>query len=183
MLGSSGACVEPTDATVVARAGEGDPDALGILYRRFAAPLMRLAYHVTGAQDDAQDVLHDVFLGLPEALRRYEERGSLEAWLKRVTTRVALTRLRRRDGRREVPLPTSGEPAIGSDEACVTRRLLLAQALRSLPDSLRAVFVLKEIEGYTHQEIGTVLGIGIGTSQVRLHRAIKHLRKQLGTQP
>src|SRR5438552_12421190 len=53
--------------------------------------LMAVAYHITGAASDAEDVLHDVFLGLPESLRRYEERGSLESWLKRIT--AALERI------------------------------------------------------------------------------------------
>src|SRR6266540_3766472 len=83
---------------------QGDPRALGALYDAFAGGLFRLAYRLTGSRQDAEDVVHDVFVGLPEALGRYEERGRLDAWLRRVTARVALMRLRRSNHRREVEL-------------------------------------------------------------------------------
>lgn len=177
MAGLSDAWAHSTDAELAARTREGDPDALAALYERFAGTLMRLAYHTVGSAADAEDVLHDVFLGLPEALERYEERGNLEAWLKRVTTRMALTHLRSRDRKREVAFAPHDEPSVSSDERAIAGRIVLARALRALPDSLRVVFVLKQIEGYTHQEIGELLGIRVGTSQVRFHRAVKRLQK------
>src|SRR4051812_40224955 len=128
------------------RARSGSSDALSELYACYGHALMALAYRLTGSRADAEDVLHDVFLGLPEALRRYEERGALESWLKRVTARVALTRLRAR--KREVhlpdelPSPPSDAPDRLGDLAAVQR------AIDALPDSLRTVFVLREIEGY-----------------------------------
>src|SRR5580765_6259863 len=89
---------------VAARARTGNPAALSELYALYGNALMALAYRLMGSRADAEDVLHDVFLGLPEALRRYDERGALESWLKRITARVALTRLRSRDRAREVNL-------------------------------------------------------------------------------
>src|SRR6185436_9776510 len=89
-------------AELVVRAREGDAGALSELYARHGQTLMALAYRITGSRDDAEDVLQDVFLGLPEALRRYEERGTFESWLKRTTARVALSRVRRRERAREV---------------------------------------------------------------------------------
>ena len=91
-------------ADLVSRARLGDSEALGALYDAFGACLYRLAYRLIGSREDAEDVVHDVFVGLPEALGRYEERGRLGAWLRRVTARVALMRLRRRNHRREVGL-------------------------------------------------------------------------------
>ena len=168
---------QPHDTSqLAALARSGDANALGALYARFSPGLMRLAWHLLGSAADAEDVLHDVFLGLPEALRLYDERGTLEAWLKRVTARVALTRLRT-DRRRhevalehEVPAPSVTLPA---DDAAVQ------QAIAQLPDTLRAVFVLKSVEGYAHAEIGALLGISAAASEVRLHRAIKQLRARL----
>ncbi len=157
-------------------ARSGDADALGALYARFSPGLMRLAWHLLGSAADAEDVLHDVFLGLPEALRLYKEQGTLEAWLKRVTARVALTRLRTERRRHEVGLePDVAAPAAtpAGDDAAVQR------AIAQLPDALRAVFVLKSIEGYAHAEIGALLGISAAASEVRLHRAIKQLRARL----
>src|SRR3954468_4833343 len=89
---------------LVARARGGSGDALSELYSLYGQRLMALAYRLTRSRSDAEDVLHDVFLGLPEALSRYEERGAFESWLKRITARVALTKLRGRQRAREVSI-------------------------------------------------------------------------------
>src|SRR5207244_8978967 len=154
----------------------GDREALASLYRTHGAVLYRLAYRLTGTPQDAEDVVHDVFVGLPEALARHEERGKLTSWRNRGTARAALVRLRARTRRREVgieaTLPTAAPPL---DSASVALRA----AVGALPDPLRAVLVLKEIEGYSHAEVGELLGISVGASRVRLNRAMRRLRKTL----
>lgn len=167
-----------TPSQLVARARAGDAAALGELYDRHAGRLLALARRLTGSAQDAEDVLHDVFLGLPEALRRYDERGTLDAWLRRVTARVALNQRRSSDRRREAPL-LDDAPARAGDVGNVIDAMALEQAIAALPDSLRAVFVLKEVEGFSHAEVGGLLHISAGASEVRLHRAIKALRQFL----
>ena len=173
--------VRPVSNTreLVERARDGSADALSELYVRYGRALMALAFRLMRSRADAEDVLHDVFLGLPEALQHYEERGSLESWLKRVTARVALSRLRSRSRANEVELlddiaapPSSATDALG-DIAAVQR------AIDALPDALRIVFVLREVEGYSHQEIADLLNITTTASGVRLHRAIRSLRRVL----
>jgi RNA polymerase sigma-70 factor, ECF subfamily len=173
---------QPFDpAQLVARVREGSGDALSELYARYGNVLMAVAFRLTGSRADAEDVLHDVFLGLPEALRHYDERGVLESWLKRVTARVALTRLRSRGRAREVSfddddvLPPSQKSMEG-----LAGLITVQRAVESLPDSLRVVFVLREIEGYSHAEIGDLLHITPNASEVRLHRAIRSLRRMIG---
>src|ERR1043165_8385605 len=83
-----------TDAQLVVATRSGDMSALAEIYDRYARRLMAVAYRLLASREAAEDVLHDVFVGLPEALRRYEERGRLESWLKQVTARVALSALR-----------------------------------------------------------------------------------------
>jgi RNA polymerase sigma-70 factor, ECF subfamily len=152
---------------------------LAALYRQYAPALMRVAYHFTGSRADAEDVLHDVFLGLPEALRRYEERGRMEAWLVRLTVRVALTRGRRRRRAAETPIDNKAIDASGREADRAIARADLRSALRALPATLRAVVVLKEIEGYAHAEIAEMLGISVGASEVRHCRAMQRLRAAL----
>ena len=163
-------------ASLIAGARAGSPDALSALYREHGAALFRLAYRLVGARDDAEDVVHDVFVGLPEALRRYEERGSFAGWLKRVTARVALMRLRSDKRRREVALDDAAGQA---QPPAASERDGLEAAVNTLPDHLRAVLVLKEIEGYAHAEIAELLGISEGASRVRLTRALERLRDEL----
>src|SRR5215510_9270556 len=82
-----------TDAVLVALVASGDRVALGALYDRYAIVLLGVAYRLLMSSADAEDVVHDVFVGLPEAFRKYQERGALASWLKRVTVRVVLSRL------------------------------------------------------------------------------------------
>jgi RNA polymerase sigma-70 factor (ECF subfamily) len=164
---------------LIARARAGDPEALEAIYVEHGDALMRLAYHLTGSAADAEDVLHDVFLGLPEALARYQERGAFPSWLRRVTTRVALDRVRAGRRRREVPFEGLSEPAAPGSADSLVRQSDLEAALGRLPVKLRVVFVLKEIDGWSHAEIAETLGIRVGTSEVRLHRAVRRLRRWL----
>jgi RNA polymerase sigma-70 factor (ECF subfamily) len=170
----------PSDAAeLVERAREGNADALSELYARFGQTLMALAFRLTGSRADAEDVLHDVFLGLPEALARYEERGSLDAWLKRVTARVALTRLRSRERAGEVGLTDDLVSAVSAAHDNLDLDIV-QRAVNALPDTLRVVFVLREVEGYSHSEIAVLLHITPNASEVRLHRALRSLRQTLG---
>ncbi|MBA3560329.1 MAG: RNA polymerase sigma factor [Gemmatimonadaceae bacterium] len=169
----------PNDAELVQRVGAGSAEALGALYERYARTVMSLAYRLTGSMYDAEDAVHDIFLGLPEALKRYEERGSLESWLKRVTVRLVLTRQRAKLRLREVAYDDAPEPSQRSHGDKISAQVTLERVIGALPDSLRAVYVLREIEGYSHVEVGNLLGISSGASEARLCRAIKALRHHL----
>lgn len=153
------------------------PTPLEQLYREHGPALYRLAYRLTSSREDAEDTVHDVFVGLPAAMNGYREQGRLESWLKRVTARVALMRLRSRRRRREVDLV---DVAIESASPGRADTLSLQAAVDSLPDTLRCVVVLKEIEGYSHAEIAGILGISRVASRVRLARALRRLRATLG---
>jgi RNA polymerase sigma-70 factor (ECF subfamily) len=154
----------------------GRAEALAALYQAHGAALYRLAYRLTGTREDAEDVLHDVFVGLPEALGRYEERGNLTGWLKRVTVRVALGRVRSRKRRGEVPLELAGPR---SEPLADPEGIALQVAVNELPHRLREVIVLKEIEGYSHREVADLLGISVVASRVRAHRGLARLRQLL----
>src|SRR3569832_685536 len=82
------------EADLVRRTRAGDTAALAELYRRFAPSLMAVAYRLLQSRDAAEDVLHDVFVGLPEAMRKYDERGRFGPWIRQVTARVALSVMR-----------------------------------------------------------------------------------------
>ena len=136
-----------------------------------------VAYRLLQSTADAEDVVHDVFVGLPEALRRYEERGALTAWLRTITARVALARIRAYDAREGLTLTEIGEPL--SRQRDVEGLMSLESAMHQLTPALRAVLVLKEIEGFSHAEIAEMLDISVGASEVRLHRAVAALRALL----
>ncbi|MCA0374557.1 MAG: sigma-70 family RNA polymerase sigma factor [Gemmatimonadetes bacterium] len=160
---------------LVARVTAGDGEALGVLYDRYAARLLRVAWRLVGTREDAEDVLHDLFVGLPEALRRYHDRGRLEGWLVQCTARVALMRLRARRRRPERALTDADDGIAASRPDLAPELRELEARIARLPDPLRAVFVLRQIEGCTHDEIAATLGISVGNSRVRLSRAFAAL--------
>ena len=170
----------PPIPTLVAQVRDGSAGALAELYARHGQTLMSLAFRLTGSRADAEDVLHDVFLGLPEALRQYEERGSLESWLKRVTARVALTRVRTRARTHEVALDDHLPAAPDNATDRLADLVAVQRAIDALPEALRVVFTLREMDGYSHAEIAELLDITSNASEVRMHRAIKSLRRALG---
>jgi RNA polymerase sigma-70 factor (ECF subfamily) len=161
----------------------GDPDAIQELYRLYGDTVFYAAYRIMGSTADAEDVAQDVFLGLPEALRTYASTGSLEGWIKRVTVRAALMKLRSRRSRREASLDEHGLLPGATTADCAVDRIALERALRNLPPHLRSVFVLKEVEGYSHAEVAEILGISIPASKIRLYRARMRLRQDLEVAP
>ncbi|WP_419949280.1 RNA polymerase sigma factor [Candidatus Palauibacter sp.] len=170
--------IEATREELLAqRVVAGNREALEDLYEDYSEQLFAVAYRLTNSSADALDILHDVFFRLPEALKTYDQRGSLATWLRAVTRRHALMHLRARKRRREVPLFAGDVPKRPPQ---VIELVALERALAKLPEKLRIVIILKEIEGYSHKEIAALLDVSYSASAVRLHRARAALRTALG---
>lgn len=163
------------------RAARGDRRALQSLYEEYSEQLFAVAYRLTESSADARDVLHDIFGALPELLRRFDGKRPLGPWLRSVTARVALRSVqseRRRHDTAIAAAPDEGE-IVASPESPVLESIALERALSSLTEKLRTVVVLKEMEGYSHQEIAELLQIERATSEGRLYRARQQLRAKL----
>lgn len=159
------------DAMLIAAVRGGSAQALAELYARHAPAVFTAALRLLGSREDAEDVLQDVFLGLPDALARYEERGAFGAWIRRVAVRTSLMALRRRGRKGHEPLASADAVGEAPPE--------LERSIAALPDALRVVFVLREVEGYSHAEIAELLGITRTASALRLHRAWKLVRRSV----
>jgi RNA polymerase sigma-70 factor (ECF subfamily) len=177
---------DPTEVEVaeaVARARTGAPSGIGALYEWYAADLLRLTTRLLASADDAEDIVHDLFVGLPEQLARYDERGRLRAWLR--VTAIGMARMRVRRERRRSDVLTRETSHEGARETTASNDTALAldieRAVGGLSDSLRQVFVLKQWEGYSHDEIAQLLGISSQASRVRHARALSALRTLLGS--
>lgn len=168
-------------AELIRQTAAGDPDGIAGLYRLYCGRLLRLSWRLTGSRHDAEDIVHDLFLGLPEAIRSFEHRGNFAGWLNRVATRMALMRMRSARRRREASLEDS-QPVV-SDSLSAEDRPDLDQHIAALPTTLRAVLVLRQIEGYSHEEVGALLGISPGASRVRFNRALQRLRQRMTEKP
>jgi RNA polymerase sigma-70 factor (ECF subfamily) len=168
---------EADDAMLIAAVRAGSTQALAELYARHAPAVFTAALRLLGSREDAEDVLQDVFVGLPEALARYEERGAFGAWIRRVAVRASLMALRRRGRKRHEPLALATDVVAAAPEP--ERAIVARRAIAALPDPLRVVFVLREVESYSHAEMAELLSITRAASALRLHRAWKLVRRSV----
>jgi RNA polymerase sigma-70 factor, ECF subfamily len=169
-----------------------EPDACTCLVKRFAPLVYARALRLLGDADAAEGALQATFVSACAKLDSYEGRGGLGTWLYRIATNEALMELRR--GRLQVPLDEVAE-TLGPDD--VPRQLQawpadpaslaldhelveqLERALQSLPEGMRVVFVLRELQGLSTEETARALGLGESAIKVRLYRARLRLRELL----
>lgn len=167
---------EPTDAELVGRVVDhGDEAAFRTLYHRHTPVLFRLATRMEGGLDvTAEELVHDVWIRANDRWASFRWQSSLRTWL--VGFLVNRVREARRSRSRQMTELT--EDVVGR-ELAIDDRLDLEQAVASLPFGYRTAVVMHDIEGYTHEDIATCLGIDVGTSKSQLSRARRALRRWL----
>ena len=156
----------------------GDGEALGLLYAAYGTLVFHTARRLTGNRADAEDVTQEVFVRLGATVGGFV--GAAEqfpGWLRRVTVRASLMRMRGGRRRREVDVDEVAALVSRTDDTL--DRLSIEAALARLSVEHRTVFLLKEVEGYDHAEIAELVGITVANSEVRLHRARRQLRELL----
>ena len=167
-----------TEKELVLRASRGDESAMLALYRRYAprvfAVVRRLADDDAMADDWAQEAWIRAFRALP----RFRGDSAFSTWLHRVAVNSALQGRRKRS--RHDTRETELIPAIagGAGEPTLLR-LTLEEAMDQLPEGMRRVLVLHDVEGFTHEEIGEMLGVAPGTSKSQLFKARAKMRELL----
>jgi RNA polymerase sigma-70 factor (ECF subfamily) len=177
------------DAAIVRRVLGGDHGAFELLMRRHNRRLYRLARAILGSPDDAEDVLQEVYIGAYRNLAQFRGDASLSTWLCRLTVNECLGR-KRRNTRRERLAPLSTDPEVemnataGPEDEQPDRslaraqlRALLEQQVERLPESFRAVFVLRAVEEMSVEETAASLGIPAETVRSRHFRAKGLLRE------
>ncbi|MGI9182464.1 MAG: RNA polymerase sigma factor [Longimicrobiaceae bacterium] len=166
-----------TDAADVSLAAAGDAQAFERLYRRHVARIHSLARRMIGAES-ADEITQEVFVRAWEKLRSFRGEGAFGGWLRRVALNVLLARRRALAAERQRSAPPPAHESVAARAPLVTPDLAIdfENAIEELPGGARQVFVQHDIEGYTHEEIGGMLGIATGTSKSQLHRACMLLR-------
>ena len=151
------------------------------MYETHVDRVFRLVYRMAGDLDRAQDYTQETFIRAFDRLRDFRGEAALSTWLGSIAISVTLNGLRkvRRLNEREVSLNDVMPPSPGSREADPDLKARMTQAIDSLPEGYRAVFVMHDVEGYTHEEIATSLGVHPGTSKAQLFRARARLREAL----
>jgi RNA polymerase sigma-70 factor (ECF subfamily) len=171
------------DSSLIARAVAGDLLAGRALYDRHAARVYRLAYRMCGDRDLASDLTQDVFVRVFRQLGQFRGESAFTTWLHRVAVTTCLNTLRKvkRFRVREVDLDDAHEHSTKAPDRDPVLHAALTTAIEALPESLRIALVMHAIEGYTHVEIASALGIAEGTSKSRVFEARAKLREMLAS--
>ena len=163
-------------AELIAQCRAHDRLAQRTLYDQYRRAMFTLAYRITGDFEEAAEVLQDAFIQVFKNLKKFRYESTLGAWIKTIVVRMAYRHLKSRVVFEELPPQYNASKIDWGDFLDAE---YLEKAIQNLPDGFRTVFTLIEIEGFSHREVGDILGISEGTSKSQLFYAKKKLREML----
>ena len=182
------AAISPESASfderrLVAAAVRNDRSAQDTLYDRYAAAVYRLAFRMCGDGDLASDLTQETFIRAFNGLSSFRHDSRLGTWIHRIALSVILSSIRSRKRRDVHRAPIELAESVGEHDKQrdTALRDRLYAAIDALPDGYRTVFIMYEIEGYSHTEIASTLGVTESTSQGQLFRARARLRETLSS--
>ena len=168
-----------TESDLVLRAKQGDGSAIEALYRSYAPRIYTVVRRLTGDDALADDAAQEAWLRAIRALPSFRGQALFSTWLHRIAVNCALYGRRRRERTRdrEGMLDETLSTRTMESEPLLRRRL--ESAMEQLPDRMRRVLVLHDVEGYTHEEIGELMGVAPGTCKSQLFKARAKMRTML----
>ena len=184
--------MEESDIAAVARARDGDDEAFRILVERHSRSVFRLAYRLTGSEQDSEDLVQETFLRAFRNLKTFECRANFSTWLFRIAVNCTVDWARRRrehfelnDEVENMAVGPDGIPLnerrSGSDD--LIRRVDMRQTVRSTLQELspleRAAFVLRHYEGMSIEEISSALNVASSAAKHSIFRAVRKMRRAL----
>lgn len=157
---------------------KGQRTAQEELYRRYSGVLYGICLKYSKNKSEAEDNLHDSFMTIYDKVGQFNHKGSFEGWMKRITVNTIMQKYRK-ERHLKVVVDTIGEEAdVEENHANISLSTLLAY-IQELPNKYRLTFNLYVLDGYTHKEIGELLGTSTGTSKSNLARARMILKEKL----
>jgi RNA polymerase sigma-70 factor (ECF subfamily) len=176
-------------AAVLARARQGDGDAFRALVEQHSRSVFRLAFRMTGNEQDAEDVVQESFLRAYRQLGRFESRANFGTWLYRIVANCSVDLMRARQARHDqvrgdsldeaAELPAADQPGPERMAHSAEIQQRVKHALRDLSPLERAAFTLRHYEGRSIDEISATLGLGTSAAKHSVFRAVKKLRLAL----
>ena len=171
-----------SSADLIARCQTGDVEAFESLYQQHAARLYTLACRMAGSPEDGEDLLQEIFLQAYRKLGSFKGDSAIGTWLYRLALNHCLDYVRSRQAKMSkltetLDADTSFQPTARRETPIA--RLDLERAVERLPEGCREAFVLHDVEGFDHKEVGKLLGIAEGTSKSQVFKARMKLRALL----
>ena len=176
---------ESTDEQLVERAQtalEGDLRAFEELVERHTRKVVTNCRHLTRAPADAEDLAQEVFVKAFFALKKFRGGSTFRTWLQRIKVNHCLDHLRRREGKvhtdiEDLHTEPSEPPAAERWEVTHDKRQRIEQVLDLLSDTLRVPLIMRDMDGYSYQEIADALGVGLSAVKMRIKRAREEFRR------
>jgi RNA polymerase sigma-70 factor, ECF subfamily len=168
----------PTEAEQVSAARDGDQAAFAMLYQDHVGRVHALCQRLLGDRGLAEEVTQECFLKAWRQLHGFREEARFATWMHRLAVNTVVS-YQRRHGTWLGWRRQDSDAAEVADPASPADRLDLDAAIARLPARARQVFVLVDVEGYSHEQAADTLNIAIGTSKAQLHRARALLREML----
>lgn len=182
-----------TDRVLVEQLKKGSMEAFEEIVSRYESKLYNLALRFTRNQEDAEEVLQDVFSTVYQKIDSFQGKSAFSSWMYRITVNAAFMKLRKRKQRPAISIEDLApmlrqkyveqrmDRSSHSDAISMNRELrdVLQMAINKLPAQYRAVFVLRDVDGLSNQEAGEILELSIPAVKSRLHRSRLMLRRRL----
>lgn len=168
---------------LIKRSREGDIQALEAIYKQFKRPLFNLVYRYTYNSEVAEDLLQDIFLKVFSHLHDIRNEETFVGWIYRIAVNTCYSYLRRKKSQLQRTMPFSevertieGRAHESSDEIM---KKSLDDAIQKLPNKMKSIFLLHDVQGFKHKEISRMLGCSMGTSKSQLFKARMKIREHL----
>lgn len=179
------------DELLLRRACKGDVQAFEELMQSHESRIYAIALRMMGNREDAQDCAQEAMVRIYRAMGSFKGQSALATWIYRITMNTCLDELRRRKARKVTSLdslvdngwsPTDNGDTPEEHGLRVEKQNALNQAIQSLPDDMRAAIILRDVKGYSYDEIASILDANVGTIKSRISRGREKLREILSKQ-
>ena len=178
-----------SDAKLIASVKQGDEQALEEIVQRYSSKVYNLAFHLTRDESAAEEIMQEVFLTVVSKIETLTNNAYFSTWLYRVTTNAAYGYLRRERKYSdqssvedlELDIPPDYDWSVLPDHILLSAesKTLIRNAIDTLPESMKTVVVMKDIEGLKNEEIAQSMGLSVPAVKSRLHRGRLILRRAL----
>ncbi len=181
---------QPSDEILISRFQQGDNYAFDLLVKRYKEPLLNFVYRFLGEKNEAEDIVQETFLRLFKNKHYYKEIAKFSTWIYTIASNLAKTELRKRKRRnlysisyymsteKDYDIPDyETNPEI--DVNSVITDQIIQKAINKLSPKFKQVIILRDIQGFSYEEIAEIVGIPLGTVKSRVNRARLKLQEDL----
>jgi RNA polymerase sigma-70 factor (ECF subfamily) len=180
----------PTDEELIARFQDGDTYAFDQLVRRYKDPLLNFIFRFIGDLNESEDIVQDTFYRVYKNKHYYKEVAKFSTWIYTIAGNLAKTELRRRKRRKifsihketqtekEFELPDPKRDPEEEVDSTITEKHI-HKAISNLPPKFRQVIILRDVQGFSYEEISSIIKVPLGTVKSRVNRARLRLQEDL----